>query len=159
MSTLLVFVFATIFGALHQEQIHYWLSRLVTVFRSNHPMVGDWELSYLQDEKEVTEQLHVYAAFADVSYGRLTATLRQRHGTDQKEPQHAEYRVRIEHCFDSIHAVTAKPGKWAHSDILTGLVRVDQESRTARSMVVGFSRERLADGEDIYFREASAVKA
>jgi len=158
MAIVFVVVFSAILGAIHNDWIQYWLSQLVTVFRRKDPMVGEWEISYQRDEKPVTEHLNIYATFDNVAYGRLTAKLLADPESNESE-QVAEYRVRIEHCFDNIHALTLKPASKSFADIGMGLVHFDPVARSAEIKLLGLSRDRLNKGEDIYLREASAVKA
>lgn len=151
MSVILVVFFAACVGAIHHEFIQYWLSQLMTTFRRKSPLIGQWKLTYRDNnDEQVTETIRVFAEFADVAYGDLQAQL--------LDGSTATYRVRFEHIFDNQYSLILKPADRSIADIGVGILSVNFEDRTALARTMGLSRERASTGQQVYIREANATK-
>ena len=148
---IIVLLIVFLAGAVFNEAAQFRLSQFVTLFRKNSPLVGNWRIAYERDDKEVIEELKVYAEFAGVAYGELHAKL--------VSGSSAIYRVRFEHRFESIYSVSIRPASAAIADFSMGLVEFDAQTKTAKGKVLALSLDRHKSGEAAQVRDSTATKS
>jgi len=151
MLNLIILALAALFGAIYQDTILYWASRVLAKVRPDASLLGNWNVEYEVENEVVEEKLKIYAPIAHARYGDLQAKVRS--GDTVK------YLVRLEHQYNNIYSAVIRPQFHPRDDLALGLVRFDPETGDVTGKVLGLSQTRMNEGEEAYIRTFTAKRA